>query len=222
MNSKKENTGALELIVMRNTFYRDSYKCALFALLMLIAINCLLSVAIVYRVSHPLKPQYFATTSDGRMINWQPLSAPVVTDTYVEQFAANAVRKAFSLDYLHWRQQLQTASGDFTPSGWRWFLSALKKSNNLKTLTSLKMVSNAEITGAPRVTEKEIVGGVYAWKVQMPISVTFTNGQRTIPSLMDVTLIVVRVPVTQDPNRIAINNFLPVPRKTAEQNLMGV
>lgn len=220
---QKENksNGALELIMLRNMFYRDNYRCALSALLLLLVINCLLVGAIIYKVMNPARPQYFATTPDGRMINWHPLTDPVVTDDFVLQWSANAVRQVFSLDFIHWRQQLQSASSYFTPSGWKYFLQSLKQSNNLETLTNLKMVSNAEITGSPQILEQEIVGNQYAWKVQMPILVTFINGQRTIPMPMNVTLIVLREPVQEYPDRIAINDFLPVPTSTGEQQMWG-
>jgi len=216
-----KNNGALELVVLRNAFYRDHYRRAIIAFFLLVIINCLLVGTIFYKVSHPPKPQYFATTSDGRMINWHPLTDPVVANRFVTQWSANAVRQAFSLDFIHWRHQLQTASGNFTNYGWKTFLAALKSSNNLNTLTSLKMVSNATITGAPKILQEEIVDGHYAWKVQMPILVTYTNNQKTIPMPMSVTLIVLRVPVQTNPDRIAINNFLPVPEKTATQELLN-
>ena len=208
--AENNSKGALELILLRNTFYRDHYKRALFAFLILLAVNIGLGGLIFYRSMNPPAPQYFATTADGTIINWHPLSDPVVTNDFVLQWSANAVRKAFSLDYEHWREQLQQASGSFTTAGWRYFLQSLKQSNNLKTLTKLKMVSNASITGAPRILEQEVIDGVYAWKIQLPILVTYTNAQQTIPMPMNVTLIVMRAPVKQFPDRIAINNFLPV------------
>ncbi len=216
-----DNNGALELIMLRNAFYRDHYRRAILGLFLLIVVNCLLVGTIFYKMAHPPQPQYFATTADGRMINWHPLTDPVVPNSFVTQWAANSVRKAFSLDFIHWRKQLQTASSSFTNYGWKTFLHALKKSNNLTTLTKLKMVSNATITGAPKVTEKEIVDGRYAWKVEMPVLVIYTNGTRSIPMPMEVTLIVLRVPVSTNPDRIAINNFLPVPQSTAREKLLN-
>lgn len=225
MNDKQrqqnKNTGALELVMLRNMFYRDNYKRALLALFLLVVVNCMLGAAIFYKFTHPTPPKYFATSGDGRIIAWHPLKDPAVTDDFVLQWSAKAVRQAFNLDYIHYRQQLQTASSDFTPFGWKYFLQKLKSSNNLKTLTSLKMVSNAKITGAPRIIAKEPVDGRYAWKIQMPILVTYSNAHRVIPMPLNVTLIVLRVPVTESPSRIAINNFLPVPQKTAEQKLFS-
>lgn len=223
MNAKRktDKVGGLELVMLRNMFYRDSYRRALMALLLLIAVNVVLAGVVVFLEFTPPKPQYFPTTADGRIIHWHPLNDPVVTDNFVLQWAANAVRQAFSLDFIHWRSQLQTASGDFTPSGWKYFLQSLKSSNNLTTLTQLKMVSNATITGAPQLLEKEVISGVFAWKIKVPILVTYTNAARTIPLPLMVTLIVLRVPVQQSAARIAINNFLPVPRKTTQSELEG-
>lgn len=218
--TKKKTTGALELILLRNTFYRDNYKRALLALFFLIVTNIILAGTVAYKVFTPPVPQYFATTADGTIINWHPLSDPVVTDDFVLQWTSNAVRQAFSLDFEHWRSQLQRAAGLFTPLGWKYFLHSLKQSNNLKTLTSQEMVSNAVITGAPKLLEQEVVGGVYAWKIQLPIMVTYKNAKQTIPMPMDVTVIVTRASVKEYPDRIAINNFLPVVENTGDQRMM--
>jgi intracellular multiplication protein IcmL len=201
---------ALELVVLRNAFYRDNYYRALYSLLLLVVVNLALVGMIVYEWDNPPAPQYFATTATGVIIKIHALSDPVVPDNFVTQFASDAVRKAFDLDYVHWQDQLQEASNNFTPYGWRWFIKALQDSNNLKSLTSLKMVSNASVTGAPQILEKEIVGGRYAWKIRMPLLVTYTAGEaNTIRMPMNITLIVIRVPVKDNPQRIAINNFIP-------------
>ena len=83
------------------------------------------------------------------------------------------------------------------------------------------MVSDAVVTGSPQILEKAILDGVYAWKVQMPILVSYANVNKNIPMPLEITLIILRVPVDQSPDRIAINNFLPVPQKTNEQKLFG-
>lgn len=204
-------SGALALVLLRNSFYRDRFYATLVILFLLLILNAALMVMIGYKYTHPTQPQYFATTPDGRMIHWHPLSDPVVGDDYVLQWASNAVRSVFSLDYVHWRQQLQSASTSFTPSGWRDFSAALKASHNLKTLTDLKMVSNVTLTAPPQIEQKQEIDGVYAWKIKMPILVTYTNSERSIPTPLNVTLIVVRVPVQTSAARIAINNFLPEP-----------
>ena len=204
----KKTQDGLKLIILRNAFYRDGYRRALLALLLVLLINVGLVGTIFYKWTHPPEPQYFATTADGHIIQLHALTDPSVPDDFVLQWASDAVRKAFSLDYVHWREQLTDASDNFTPDGWRWFFKTLKSSNNLKTLIDLKMVSNASVTGAPQIVQKEVVDGHYAWNVKLPLLVTYTSAGRTINMPLDVTLIVIRMPVQDYPQRIAINNFL--------------
>ncbi len=66
----------------------------------------------------------------------------------------------------------------------------MKKSNNLETLTKLKMVSDAQITGAPRLLQKAVLSGHYVWKIQLPILVSMTNMKQIIPMPMEITVIV--------------------------------
>lgn len=199
----------LSLVLIRNAFYRDNYRRAIFALFILVLTNALLAFAIAKRYFNPPEPEYFATNSEYQLIKWHPLSDPVVSDNYVLQWVANSVQQAFSLDFIHWRQQLQVASNNFTPSGWHWFLSALKKSGDLDSLVKLRMVSDATITGAPVVVNKTVLNGTYVWNVTLPIMITYRNLKTTIHQPFKVTLIVVRVPVQDNPGLIAINQFLP-------------
>lgn len=201
-------TDGLKTILLRNAFYRDNYYRALFALLLVGILNLMLAVAVVYEWTHPPQPEYFATTADGRIIMQHPLSDPVMSDDFVLQWATDAVRSAFSLDYVHWREQLQNAANNFTADGWRWFLTSLKSTNNLKTLTELQMVSNATVTAAPTVEERAVINGHFVWKIKMPLLVTYTSTGHTINLPMNVTLLIVRMPEQQYPQYIAINNFL--------------
>lgn len=215
MAKTQKNQNGLTLVMQRNDFYRDAYRRVVLALLLVLAVNCGLGAVFVYRALNPPKPAYFPTTPSGVIINIHPLTDPVVTDSFVLQWTANAVRNAFSQDYVHWRKQLQDASTAFTVDGWHYFLNAMKSSNNLKTLVDGNMVSSAELTGAPQITAKMVVDGHYAWKVEMPLLITYTNGTNNkITMPWNVTVIVLREPVANYPDRIAINNFLPEVRKT--------
>ena len=164
---------ALTLILSRNAFYRDGYRLGIVALFIVLIIDCALAGLFFYQIKNPPLPQYFAITADGRIINNYGLDDPVFPDDHILQWSTDAVRQAFSLDFMHWSAQLQTASNKFSNEGWKYFLEALKKSNNLETLTKLKMVSNAEITGAPKLMQKTVLGRTFpVWKVQLPILVT--------------------------------------------------
>lgn len=211
MAEQNQNSGpeGLTIILMRNAFYRDNYKRALFAVFILFCINVLLLGAILHRYLNPPAPQYFATNPQYQIIKWHPLSDPVVDDNYVLQWVTTAVRQSFSLDFIHWRQQLQSASINFTPAGWHWFLSAFKQSGDLDTLVKLSMVSDAVVTGSPVIEKKAVLNGRFVWEVQMPMMITYTSVKKTIRQPLKITLLVERVSVVDSPYRIAINQFLP-------------
>lgn len=204
--SKEEG---LTLVLLRNAFYRDNYRRAVIALTIVFFINALLAVTIIYRFLTPPKPQYFPTNSSYQLIRYHPLSDPVVNNNYVLQWVTNAVRQSFSLDFMHWRDQLQAASNNFTDAGWNFFLQAYKQSGDLQTLVNLKMVADATVTGAPVMQYGGVLDGRYVWKIQLPIMITYTNIDKTIRQPLKVTVIVVRVPVQDNRDRIAINEFLP-------------
>ncbi|HLB56239.1 MAG TPA: type IVB secretion system apparatus protein IcmL/DotI [Coxiellaceae bacterium] len=205
----KEQKEGLTLVLLRNAFYRDNYRRASFALAVVFFINVLLLVVIMYRFVNPPKPQYFATNAQYQLIKYHALSDPVVSNNYVLQWTANAVQQAFALDFIHWKQQLQQASNNFTTNGWNMFVAAYQQSGDLQTLAKLQMVSNAAVTGAPRLQYAGVFDGTYVWKIELPILITYTNLNKTIPQPLKVTVIVVRVPVQDNPNRIAINEFVP-------------
>ena len=141
-NIKKTTTKGAQLVLERNVFYKSGYLRVRFLILFSILTSCILALSIGYKLYHPAQPQYFAATPNGRILQIFSLSKPVVSDGYVIQWTANKVRLAFALDYLHWHQQLQDVASSFTPMGWKYFVSSLKKSNNLSTLANMKMVSN--------------------------------------------------------------------------------
>lgn len=199
----------LALVMMRNDFYRDKYRTTVLIFLVSLVLVAMLAWHVFYTISNPPEPQYFAATNDGRIIQLHPLSDPVVDSSYVLQWTTNAVREAFELDFEHWREQLQRVSQYFSPIGWKWFLSTLKSTNNLKTLSEKKMVSSATVTGAPQILEQAVISGHYVWKISLPLLVTYANsGNRTINMPLMVTVVVIREPVQNYPARIAINNFI--------------
>jgi len=216
--AKENKNSGLEMVLLRNAFYGDNYRFAKMVLVVLLALNFVLGVSLAYLMSHPVEPRYFAVTADGRMIAENPLSQPVVSDDFVLQWTANAVRKTFMLDYVHWQTQLQDTSGDYTADGWHSFVAALQQSNDLKTLTHFHMVADAELTAAPQIVRREVVSGHYAWNVQMPLLITFKGHARTISIPLKVTVIVLRQPVQNYPDRIAINNFIA---QTVDPSVIG-
>jgi intracellular multiplication protein IcmL len=64
----------LAIIAQNNQFYRNNFRRLLmFIFILLILAYALLGIIVYQHISRPI-PQYFVTTSDGRLIEIKPLS----------------------------------------------------------------------------------------------------------------------------------------------------
>ena len=166
---------ALAVVTLRNTFYRDNYRRVVMGLLLMIVINLGLGGVIFYMVSHKQPPKYFATTADGRILPLYPLDAPMVSKAKLLSWANQAAISVYNFSFVHWQQQLQAASNYFTAAGWKNFEAALKSTGDLQTVLTKKLVVSAVATGAPVILNQGVVGGRYAWKVSIPLLVTYQS-----------------------------------------------
>ncbi len=199
---------ALEVVKLRNNFYRDSYRRVILVLLLSIILNVLLAIAGGYLFMYRPNPQYFATTADGRVIKLVPLSQPNLSKRAVLQWAVQAATSAYSYNFVNYRKQLEEASNYFTPEGWQQFLKSLEASRNLKAVEAKKLVVSAVPTGAPVVVQEGLIRGRYAWKIQMPMLVTYQSASTQIQQSLFITMLVTRVPTLNAPKGIGIAQFV--------------
>lgn len=199
---------ALELIKLRNNFYRDSYRRVLAVLLLMVVIVIGLLGLLGYMLTHPTKPEYFATTSDGRVIRLYALSEPVVSKAELLEWAAMAATEANTYDFTNYRKQLQDASQHFTPTGWQYFQEELKRSNNLELVIKKKLNVNAVPTGAPVILGQGLVNGVYKWRIELPLLLTYQSASEHIAQPVIVRILVSRVSTLETPKGIQIESFI--------------
>ncbi len=199
---------ALETIRHRNDFYRDNYRKTMTALLVSIVLNILLILILGYLTVHHPAPTYFATSSDGRLTPLTPLDRPNMAQKTVLQWAVDAATSVYTYDYVNYRKQLQASSGFFTATGWKQFLSALDSSKNLDTVKARKLVVSAVATGAPVLLNAGLISGIYNWRVQLPLQVTYQGSSQSIPQSLVVTLTIRRESTLDSPSGLGIAQFI--------------
>lgn len=208
---------AVELVRLRNHFYRDNYRRIMMALLLLLLAILVLAGVVFYMITHKPTPIYFATTADGRLIPIVPLNRPNQSDDTVLQWSSQAAVAAYSFNFTNYRSVLQSISDNFTPLGWRAYLANLEQSNNLKAIRAKKLSMYAVASGAPVIVEKGVISGQYSWKVQMPMLVTLVSASETIPQSLDILMTVTRVSTLDNPKGIQIAQFVAAPRTGNQQ-----
>ncbi|NNM58801.1 MAG: DotI/IcmL/TraM family protein [Legionellales bacterium] len=183
--AKKE---ALELIRLRNDFYRDNYRRLIVVLLMLLVLMFSMVYWIYYLTSHRPSPRYFATNTAGGLIPLKPLSVSSLSITALQNWTARAAAASFSFNYIQLKQQLENVKDTyFTSSGGDMFLSTLIKSGDLDAVTQGKFIVTSEPTGAPEILSQGIMGsgsykGRYAWVVRVPLVINYESILENISS----------------------------------------
>ncbi|HAU1154399.1 TPA: type IV secretion protein DotI [Legionella pneumophila] len=202
---------ALTVVALRNKFYKDSQRKVILALLIAIVVNVVLASLVVYMITHPPAPKYFATSINGRITPLFPLDEPNQSDSAVLQWANQAAIAAFTYNFVNYRDELQASSGFFTAEGWDQFLGALEQSNNLDAVKAKKLVVSAVATRAPIILQKGVLNGRYSWRVQMPILVTYQSASEFTQQSNVVTMLITRVSTLNSPRGIGISQFVVGP-----------
>ena len=192
-----------EYQIQRSRF-RVLSRWSLVLALIAVAQVCILSFLLI----NPRLGHYFVTTRNGDVIPVTPLSAPIVTDNYIENWAALQAQTAFTLDFVKYNQELSSLQPSFTARGWQQFTAALAKANITDQLKSEKLVSSAVVTSTPVITKKGVFNGAYSWTVKVPMLVSFVSASAHTKKNFDVTLILRRVPVMQAKHGIEIDYFM--------------
>jgi len=202
---------ALAVVQLRNQFYKDSQRKVMLALLVAILANFLLGGLLIYIITHPPAPKYFATSINGRITPLFPLNEPNQSDSAVLQWANQAAIAAFTYNFVNYRDELQASSGFFTAEGWDQFLNALQQSNNLDAVKAKKLIVSAVATRAPIILQKGVLNGSYSWRVQMPILVTYQSASEFTQQNNVVTMLITRVSTLNSPRGIGIAQFVVGP-----------
>ncbi len=196
---------ALEIVRLRNNYYRDSYRFLMGAVLALVVLCVLMMVILFYLYTTRPEPRYFATNVVGGLVEIQPLTSPTLSDAALLSWSARAATAAYTLNYAQYQQQLEeTKNTYFTDSGGQNFLDAIKASLNLQTVLQGFFVVTATVVQAPIILDRGIMtpasgAKTYAWQVQVPIRVQWTSQARSFSNMYNVILTIVRTTPLIDP-----------------------
>ena len=163
---------AIATVLNRNAFYRDGYRLLMRISIIQGGVILLLVVALVCIViSMQTRQIYFATTSDGRIINIVPLNEPYRSQAEVIAWAASTAQNVMRFGYHDYRERLQQVSGNFTPSGWESFTKAIKDANIIEAVQARKLVVSLDIGAAPEISAAGVRNGIFTWDLKFPVTI---------------------------------------------------
>lgn len=131
-----------------------------------------------WQVAHP-PVKYFATEK-GRVIRIKPTREPAFSVGDVAAFGADALRDGFTLDFVHYRDQMTRVEPRFSDKGYEGYYKALTASNILTAVKGQRMNLSVEV--APGIIRsKGVLGDRYTWEFQYPVTLKLDGQQTSTP-----------------------------------------
>ena len=170
---------SLELVTLRNDFYRDNFRRMVTICLLSLIANAILAASLVFSIKHHQKPIYFASSTQGQLVNMKPLNQPILSDTAVKSWISRSLPSVFDMDFVNYQRNMNNSRKFFTDYGWENFLTAFNPV--LEKIKTDQLVTSATVTDVPYIVSKGIKDGIYTWEVQVPLIISYQKaGKETI------------------------------------------
>lgn len=190
-------------------WYRTQFRRSMkLALALTVALSISLIVAAILLLNQP-KPRYFAATPDLRLAPMVPLDQPLLTQDGLLTWASNAITGAMSLNFLEWREKLESIRPHFEDEAFKSFLASLKSSGVLEMIQEKRLSASAVATRAPVIIASGLVGGRATWKIEFPLIVSYESSQgvESTQKLL-ATVLVCRASTAKTPRGVVIQQVV--------------
>ncbi|HEX2548505.1 MAG TPA: DotI/IcmL family type IV secretion protein [Gammaproteobacteria bacterium] len=170
-NHLEKTEDALELVHIRNAFYKKKFHTLLgIGLLALIVILCLMFL-FKHLLGVASRPLYFVANDEGVLIQQSPLQLPIpIAD--VNAWVVEAIESANSFDYVNYRSQLQDSQKYFSDFAWMEYMKSLTASLNLTAMKERREVWISKVIATPTIINAGAIRGEYAWRVELTLRET--------------------------------------------------
>lgn len=198
----------LQLITLRDDFYRDGFYKALAAFAILLIAIILLSAASLYLQFSKPSPVEFLTGDEYRTVAPVPVNLPYIKQPDLIQWVSEILPSVFRYDFVDYNKMLNANMQYFTENGWKNFQDLLKIYADPNSIAASKLFVNTTPGGAPIILNQGLLpGGVYGWWIQMPLNLSYSSrtAGNAIPLLVQV--LVVRIPTLNNLSGIGIEKI---------------
>ncbi|MNM09890.1 Macrophage killing protein with similarity to conjugation protein [compost metagenome] len=128
----------------------------------------------------PIK--YFAT-ENGRITPTYPTDKPAWSESAVRQFGADTISEAFTLDFVHYRNQMTSVSPRFSEEGFIGYNQSLTVGSNILALIRDKRMNLTNTSEPGVIRSRGVINGRYTWEFQYPVTLSLQGQNSSSPPL---------------------------------------
>ena len=190
-------------------WYRTQFRRAMKLTLGLSLALCIGLVVIALLLLNRPQPQYFAATPDLRLAPMIPLDQPLLTQEGLLTWVSDTIAGAMSLNFLEWREKLESLRPHFDDAAYKSFLASLQSSGVLDMIREKRLSASAVTTRAPVIIASGLVGGKATWRIEFPLIVSYESSQgvESTQKLL-ATVLVCRASTAKTPRGVVIQQVV--------------
>jgi intracellular multiplication protein IcmL len=200
----------LQVIRLRNDFYRDGFKTIVLALgVITTAIILLIASSFYLYLSKPV-PVKFATDDEWRILPPIPVDKPYLSTANLLQWVSETFSTVFNFDFINYSIKRAEYQQYFTENGWKKYNELIDLYLPILAVESSKSVVRGTANGGPFIVNQGLLAKRYAWWVQMPININFSGVDKSYIQSLVLQALVVRVSTLNNLSGVAIDNLIVV------------
>jgi intracellular multiplication protein IcmL len=209
-STSEQNDGSneVEVVFLRNNFYRDNYgqNVLLCALLIFIILGHL--ALTIYLKSTQERSAYFPTTHDNKLIRLVPLDEINMPTEELLGWVKDAAVASYTFNFVNWKEALGNVRQYYTATGYQHFLRVLKDSGSLDDVRVKKLIVRATPTGAPVLLKEGLINKNYSWQIQIPLTLVYQGTGEGARQEITMTMLVTRVSNLESEDGVAIAQLI--------------
>ena len=152
-------------------------------------------------------PAWFPMTKNLQLIRNTSLDKRALNDPVLLNWVTDAVMGAFHYNYRSVYRLPEILAEYFDDRAMKSFLQLLERDKFIKRVVPEQMIVSAEALSSPEIEEQGPYEDGYVWQVSIPIKIKFENRLNRLEQEVKLTLLVWRVPETDNPIGVRITSI---------------
>lgn len=188
--------------------YKDNLS-ALGLNLGLIILTMLCFVSFYLIINMKPATMFYSIDKEGKINNLVTLGSPILSQGKIQNWTETAIKNIFSFNFVNIDERLEKNRVYFTPDGYEAFKIALNASKQLETVKKLSVEVWLTPTGdAAIVKQGYVTKNLKYWNIEVPAIITYNSASAPDNRNVIVSVTVVQVPTTENPNGIEISQII--------------